>query len=385
MPQAARVILAGICSLILTVGLTRFAYTPLLPLMQAQAGLGDVAGGWLATLNYAGYLSGALLAASISSLRLKHQLYRAGLVVALLSVAGMGLTRDPIVWGLLRFVAGMCAVSGMLLASGLVLVWLLRTGHRPELGVHFSGMGLGIIATGVAVALLKPWLDWSGLWIALAVLGLVVFVPAWAWLPAPDPLPAASAGAPVRLPWRQLAWMIAAYFCAGVGYVVSATYIVAIVERVPALTGHGPWVWVMLGVAATPACFVWDRIARRVGDLPALWLAYGTQAASIVLALAQDAVLPLLAAGLYGGSFIGIVSMTLTWVGRRVPANPAKAMARLTLSYGAAQILAPAMSGYLAAATGSYRGALLMAAGATVVGMALLVGVHRTSSSIALH
>lgn len=377
MPQAYRVIVAGICSLILTVGLTRFAYTPLLPLMQAQAGLSDVAGGWLATLNYAGYMAGALLAASISSLRLKHQLYRAGLVVALASVAGMGLTQDPIVWGVLRFVAGLCAVSGMLLASGLVLIWLMRAGHRPELGVHFSGMGLGIIATGVAVALLKPWLDWSALWIALAVLGLVTFVPAWAWLPAPEPLPVSAAAAPAPPPWRRLVWMMAAYFCAGVGYVVSATYIVAIVERVPALSGHGPWIWVMLGVAATPACFVWDRIARRVGDVPALLLAYGTQAASIVLALAQDAVLPLLAAGLYGGSFIGIVSMTLTWVGRRVPANPAKAMARLTLSYGAAQILAPAISGYLAAATGSYRGALAMAAGATVVGMALLLMVQR--------
>lgn len=59
-------ILAGIGALILTVGLARFAYTPLLPVMQAEAGLTALAGGWLATFNYAGYISGALLAATIS-------------------------------------------------------------------------------------------------------------------------------------------------------------------------------------------------------------------------------------------------------------------------------------------------------------------------------
>jgi len=38
---------AGICSLMVVLGVARFAYTPLLPLMQAQAGLGvEAAAGW---------------------------------------------------------------------------------------------------------------------------------------------------------------------------------------------------------------------------------------------------------------------------------------------------------------------------------------------------
>ncbi|MCZ8074367.1 MAG: YbfB/YjiJ family MFS transporter, partial [Paucibacter sp.] len=60
--RPAQVIIGGICGLVLTVGLARFAYTPLLPLMQAQAGLSDAAAGWLAAINYLGYMSGALLA-----------------------------------------------------------------------------------------------------------------------------------------------------------------------------------------------------------------------------------------------------------------------------------------------------------------------------------
>ena len=62
-----RVLAAGVCALILTVGLARFAYTPMLPIMRAQAGLSDLAGGWLATFNYVGYISGALLAAMPSA------------------------------------------------------------------------------------------------------------------------------------------------------------------------------------------------------------------------------------------------------------------------------------------------------------------------------
>ena len=67
-----KVLGAGIFSLILVLGVARFAYTPLLPIMQQQAGLGLAEAGWLAALNYAGYLSGALIASLISDLVLGH-------------------------------------------------------------------------------------------------------------------------------------------------------------------------------------------------------------------------------------------------------------------------------------------------------------------------
>ena len=147
-----RVILAGIGALVLTVGLARFAYTPLLPVMQAEAGLTALAGGWLATFNYAGYISGALLAATISDLSRKFQQYRIGLVLALLSTGAMGLTDDIYLWVALRFVSGVSSTAGLLIASGPVLNWLMRHGHRPELGLHFAGIGLGIVVSGLAVA-----------------------------------------------------------------------------------------------------------------------------------------------------------------------------------------------------------------------------------------
>lgn len=74
---------------------------------------------------------------------------------------------------------------------------------------------------------------------------------------------------------------------------------------------------------------------------------------------------------------VGIVSLILSLIGRAYPGNPGKAMAGLTLSYGVAQITAPAMAGYIAAATGSYRGALMVATAVMVVGMMLLQQLSR--------
>src|SRR5690606_27735621 len=180
-----QVLCAGIASLVLTVGLARFAYTPLLPLMQAQAGLSESLGGWLATLNYAGYMTGALIASTVSEPALRFRLYRAGLAAGLVGTLGMGLTTDPVAWMLLRYIAGVGAMSGLLLASGMVLGWLVAHGRRPELGLHFSGIGIGIVVSGAAVAVMTPALDWAGQWLAFGLLGLALFVPAWLWMPAP--------------------------------------------------------------------------------------------------------------------------------------------------------------------------------------------------------
>ena len=175
---------------------------------------------------------------------------------------------------------------------------------------------------------------------------------------------------------------IAAYFCAGFGYVISATFIIAIVEKLPVLAGQGGWVWVVVGLAAAPSCFLWDRISTTWGQIPALLLAYGLQIVSILLPAVSDGTgANLASAVLYGGTFVGIVSLTLSIIGRCFPANPAKAMARLTLSYGVAQIVAPAMAGYIATATGSYRGALLVAAVVMLAGMGFLMAVGRRERS----
>lgn len=369
-----QVIGAGICALVLTVGLARFAYTPLLPLMRVDAGLSAAQGGWLATFNYLGYLLGTLLVARVGDMRQKFHFYRVGLVLAVLATGLMGLTTTPWLWSLLRFVAGLSSTAGLLLASGLVLNWLLAQGLRPRLGLHFAGLGLGIAVSGMATAALAGQVSSSGQWIWLAALGVLFLVPAWAWMPAPAAASAQATGTAPTPPcrrWRYL--LVAAYFCAGFGFVVSATFIVAILEQTAVFDGHGSAVWVLVGLAAVPSTFGWDRLAARLGLIRALMLAFALQAVSFVLPLLDDGLLAGLgSAVLFGLTFAGIVSLTLTVVGRHYPRNPAKAMANLTLSYGVAQILAPALAGTLARDSGSYQASLLLAAVIMAIGIVLL-------------
>lgn len=378
--DVAKVLAAGISSLILTVGFARFLYTPLLPVMQAEAHLSVTGGGWLATVNYAGYMLATLLAAWIGDLATRFRLYRVLLVVAVVSTAGMGLTTSFLAWVVLRFFAGVAGIGALLLGTGLMLAWLRHHGRRLELGVPFAGLGLGITISGLLPLLMAGRLDWSGQWIAAGLFGIVFLLPAWAWMPPPPATVASGAAAPADTPpvLRWMALFYASYFCAGVGYVVSGTFLVAIVARETAVRGVGDLVWIVAGIAAIPAAPLWDRIARRTGDIPALLLAFGALTASIALgALTARLGLSLLGAVIYGASFTGIISMTLTIIGRLYPRNPSKAMARLTISFGVAQMVAPAISGYIAALTGSYAGALWMAAATMLAGMICLLALPR--------
>lgn len=372
--RAWQVITAGICALVLTVGLARFAYTPLLPVMRLDAGLTTAGGGWLATFNYLGYLAGTVLVARVGDMQLKFRFYRIGLVLAVVSTGLMGTTTDMATWGVLRFVAGLSSTAGLLLASGLVLNWLLAHQRRPQLGLHFAGLGIGIAVSGLAAAAMADQLASSRQWIALGTLAVVFLIPAWAWMPPPAAISSATGANAPPPPGRRWRWLlIASYFCAGVGFVVSATFIVAILVQTPAFAGHGSWVWVLVGLTAIPSTFAWDRLSNRLGLIRALMLAYALQATSFVLPLLDGGLWAGAASAvLFGLTFAGIVSLTLTVVGRHYPHNPAKAMATLTLSYGVAQIIAPAIAGTLARDSGSYQGALVLAAIMMVIGIVLL-------------
>ena len=376
LPQRYFVLLAGFFSQLLCLGVARFAYTPLLPLMQQDNVLNDASGGYLAAVNYLGYMVGALLAASLNSLQLKDRLYRLGLVLAVLSTAGMVLTDNLYLWALWRFIAGLSSAGSMLIASGLILHWLLSHKQRAELGIHFAGLGFGIALSALVVELmLGSGLNWRSQWLYLTLAAAVLALPAWRWLPKPVQTVGIITGSRSQATVsRRFLWlMLACYFCAGYGYVINATFIVTIVERMPGLSGSGNLSFIVLGLAATPAVLLWDLIARKSGYLKAIMLALLLQAISIVLPLWFSAIaVVLLSAALFGATFVGVVSLVLTMAGRLYPSKPAKLMGKMTLAYGSAQVLAPALTGYLAQLSGNYTLGLYLAAGFVTLGAVLV-------------
>lgn len=375
--ERLKVLSAGILSLILMLGIARFAYTPLLPIMQQQAGLGLSEAGWLAAINYFGYFCGAITASLISNMVIKDRLYRIGLVLAVLTTAGMGLTENVWIWLVLRFIAGLSSAAGLLLGSGLILNWLIRHNHRSELGIHFAGMGLGIALCSIAIELLNPYVNWSQQWLLLSLFGVLILIPAWRWLPPPNTGTMTKNGGAMNDSPPSKAFLrlfMAAYFCAGVGYVVSITFIVAIVDQLPGLEGKGAWTFLVLGLAAAPACILWDLIARKIGDLNALICAFVLQILGILFPLIESSLtFAMIGAVLFGGTFIGIVSLVLTMAGRYYPTRPAKMMGKMTITYGIAQIFAPAITGLLAERSGSYADGLYLAAAMMALGSVLMI------------
>ena len=244
-PARWRVIVAGICALILTVGLARFAYTPMLPIMREQAGLTHWAAGWLATVNYAGYMAGTLLAASINDLGRKYLIYRCGLVIAVVSTAAMGWTDSVPVWSVLRFVAGFSSTAGLLLASGPGTQLADSAGAPAAAGAAFCGARLGHR---------RLWRGGGGPGARLAV-GPPVAGPGVARHRLLGPhgfgcrrlCPCSLQ--PLRLhphPPHRPALDVAAHrrlLCAGFGFAMGATYTVAILVKLPLLADKGGWVW----------------------------------------------------------------------------------------------------------------------------------------------
>ena len=373
-----KVYLAGICSLIVTIGVARFSYTSLLPLMKAEAGVSEVVGGWLATSNYLGYMCGVILAASLNKLSYKFALYRLYLLLTVLCTAAMVLTTDTMIWSILRFISGLCSSAGLIIASGLILKWLVVNHHRAELGVHFSGVGISILLTALVVELLFFLaLNWQGQWLAFALLAALFSVPAWLWMP--NPKFAKTSTGPMdskskTLPKKSILIMLSAYFCAGYGYVVSATFIVDIIEKVPSLEGRGQWVFALVGLTAIPAVLIWDRIARRIGYLRSLFLAYVIQALGIILPTVSDQMaVMVLSACLFGGTFVACVSLVLTMAGHMLPSNPAKLMGKMTIAYGVAQIIAPTVTGLLVESFGNYNVGLYLSATVVCLGALFLL------------
>jgi predicted MFS family arabinose efflux permease len=113
--QPWQVIIGGMCGLVLTIGLARFAYTPLLPSLQTQTGLNDANAGVLAAINYAGYMSGAIAVAWIDDVRWRYWLYSMGLWMALITTALMAVAPSFGIWAVSRYVGGLCGAAGRLM------------------------------------------------------------------------------------------------------------------------------------------------------------------------------------------------------------------------------------------------------------------------------
>ena len=360
--------LAGLAALAVAMGIGRFAFTPLLPMMQADAGLTLAQGGWLASANYAGYLVGALTAAR-APLGI-----RGGLVAIAAATAAMALQGSFALWIVLRFIAGVASAWVLVQVSAWSLEHLAAAGRVRLSGVVFAGVGTGIAAAGLLCLGLMAARAGSGLaWVALGAASLAATALLWRLFNGTG-----AAAAPRRHEgWQpRWWWLVVAYGAYGFGYIIPATFLPAMARDLVADPAVFGWAWPVFGLAAMASTLA----AVKIHDARRLWIAaHLVLAAGVVLPVAFSGLGGILVSALLVGGTFTVITLAAMRDARAVAgAQAARLMAALTAAFAAGQIVGPLFVSLLAQMHWSFeRGLLIAGAGLALGALAFIPGRER--------
>ncbi|PCD05871.1 MFS transporter [Peribacillus simplex] len=374
-------LIGGIFSLIIAMGIGRFAYTPILPLMQKDLSLSNTTAGYIASSNYAGYLLGAILAGAIPFKKYRTNLLRVSLIISILTTALMGLTYSHLLWNVLRFLSGFASAFVLVLASGIVLDKLAAMRKTSWSGLFYGGVGLGIFLSSLMIPSINHLFRWEGTWIGLAVVSGILAIFVWIWL---DETPNVvkkknKQDMIVKVPpTKWLIWLIIAYGLEGLGYIVTGTFIVSIAEKTSYFHNGATLVWMMVGLAAIPSCLIWSLLAKKWGYIKSLVLAMALQSLGIAMPVFwMSKTSFVISALLFGATFMGITTLATT-VGREMnPSDSSRTIGILSAIYALGQLIGPTLAGVLSSLTHDFNDAFIGAACVVFFGAILLSsGIH---------
>lgn len=371
-PQRAALVvaLAGMAALASAMGVGRFAFTPMLPLMQAGGALTLAEGAWLALANYLGYLAGALWC----SLRppAPARAARLGLVAVAALTLGMGSGGGFATWLVLRFGAGVASAFVLVGVAAAVLGALAERGRAAWAGWVFAGVGVGICAAG----LLGLGAGLTGLapdsaWLLLGIASSVTLACVWRPLRADAPPAAGAASAAARPLGPDGRRLVLIYGGFGFGYIVPATFLPAAARELVADPAVFGWVWPVFGLAAAASTVLVAFIFRAVPPRRVWAIAQGIMAVGVLVSAAQLHLVTLLfCAVCVGGTFVVATMAGLQEARRLAGAAAPRWIAAMTAAFAAGQLLGPLAVGLLASVQGSG-----MAATSALAGVVLLAGV----------
>ncbi len=339
-------------TLAVAIGIGRFAFTPILPMMQKDVGLSLAAGGWLASANYVGYLIGAL-----SGIWLRvtgAMMVRVALAAIVLLTALMGVTHNLGVWLALRGLAGIASAWALVFGSAWVLQALAVAGAPGLGGRVFGGVGLGITIAGGA-CLVFGNLAWSSdrAWVALGVIALVLSVASWpAYRPTSTAPPKTDARDPAHEGigvLRRHLNLVLCYGLFGFGYIVPATFLPVMAKRAiddPAIFG---WAWPIFGVAALLSTLAAGRLSALLSNRTIWATGHVVMAIGVAVPVFSPGITGIVISALcVGGTFMVVTFAGMQEAHRVAPSGSASLMAAMTAAFATGQILGPVLVSVIA-------------------------------------
>jgi MFS family permease len=397
-PRPWAIALAGLVALAVAMGIGRFAFTPLLPMMLHDGVVNLPQASWLASSNYFGYVVGAVLCtlhpwiwARIAGLpRWPYvSLVRAGLVATGVLTLAMA-WHAPAMWPLLRFAAGVTSAVVFVFTSGWCMSQLARLGLPAMGALIYIGPGAGIVLSGLLATGMVAW-RWTAAagWLVFGLLAFALLALVWRSLRGSDERltpqgQASQINAAPALPAHrtEVTVLSLAYGLAGFGYIITATFLPVIAR---AALPQSVWLdmfWPIFGGGVMLGALLASRLAA---GRDARWMLAGCYCVQ-ALGIACSLVSPSLAGFAVGSFLLGLPFTAITFfamqeVRRLRPHAVASCIGLLTAVYGLGQVVGPPLAAALlrhaASAREGFSWSLGIAATSLLVGAAMYAWLAR--------
>ncbi|RJF99325.1 YbfB/YjiJ family MFS transporter [Noviherbaspirillum saxi] len=370
---------AGLAALAVAMGIGRFAFTPVLPMMLQDGSLSIASGGLLASANYLGYLLGALSAMWIRVP--PEKAIRAGLTAIGLTTVAMALPLPYAGWLLLRLAAGIASAWVLISVSAWCMETLAKY-RRPFLNsLVFAGVGTGIASAGLlCIALIQGGAAASHAWMTLGVVSVGVTALIWRFFRRQTPVvPAQQAhGTPSgRYSWNaQALRLVACYGIFGFGYIIPATFLPVMAKN--ALQGSVAfgWSWPVFGLAAALSTLTVAALVARIGNRRLWMISHFIMAAGILLPVISSGIAAIFAAALCVGGTFMVITLAALQEAKRVAGRDATVLlAAMTSAFATGQIVGPLTVSAGTSGAGNFSVGLIIAA-VLIAGSAFLLAMR---------
>jgi MFS family permease len=374
--------LSGLLTLLVALGLGRFALGMLLPSMASTLGLSYAQMGFISTGNFVGYLVAVLLCSHAVKRYGTCQTITTALLLVGLSLLSISWAKG--FWQVLLWytLTGVGSGAANVPIMGLVSHWFAPRWRGKAAGLIVTGNGLGIMFTGLSIPLINTWRGsegWRTSWLAFGLIALVTALAVRVLVrDSPQALGMSPMGSDLELTTPAFSGTPlgystpgivrhfgSIYFLFGFSYAIYVTFIVTTLVKEQGFSEAAAgsfWFWLgFLSLFSGPLFgALSDHLGRKTGLIMVFTL-QGLAYTMVAVPLADT--LLYLSIGLFGFCAWSIPTIMAAAMGDYMgPQGAVKALGTVTFYFGIGQIAGPSLAGLWAQTSGSFASSYLLAA-----------------------
>ncbi len=341
-------IFAAILALATVHCLGRFAFTPLLPYFIHDHVLTISQGADIATINYLGYLIGALSAVFFSIPTRLKPILLFSLVLNTLSTVLQCFFAEYHSILILRFINGFTNGVVFVIAPALLLEWLHEKGKSSLSGWVYFGVSGGLILSGILVSIFSNMFHAQARWIPIAITAIPLTIYSFYYLSKIkiQPIVKHHINQKTALFDRNSTPLFLAYIGAGLGYILPMTFLPTLAhDLIHQQSFIANNIWVITSLSSLIFTLFWNQLGAKYSDRFAIIFSYWVQGIGILSVLIFPNMFGILFCAIFVGSgFVGSVMCTQRLARFFQPHQGPKLSAALIAIYAGAQLLGPPLA-----------------------------------------